>query len=316
MSELFSRYCLNFFSSSCITFYLSLLISFLFLQLFRIKNPRLSYYCYLLPFFKILWDLGNFTHTSWIFYHGETILSQAPNTRLLTVSLEPHWLPFCEVKLHLKGHLLFSCGDVLFEMIGPLWSSLLVIGFVTLTSYFVGRKVISLILYSKEVYSVDSISSICIAGIRKPKIIFPKNLLKILSQDEFEAILAHELCHIRWYDNLLNPVLGILEALFWFVPFRKRLLAYAHQFREISCDLSHHNPYAMALALQKSIQFQSMEAHPHLLMFSGKKSIAIKRIHTLLNKLPNKANLWKQIGFILFFLGLLFFLTLSHFLPF
>ena len=126
----------------------------------------------------------------------------------------------------------------------------------------------------------------------------------------------HELCHIRWYDNLLNHVLGILETLFWFITFKKRLLSYSHQFREISCDLSHPNPFAMAVALQKSIQFQSTEAHPNLLMFSSKESTARKRIHTLLTKLPDKLNIWKQMGFILFFLGLLFFLTLSHFLPF
>ena len=58
----------------------------------------------------------------------------------------------------------------------------------------------------------------------------------ILSKAEWEAILAHEICHVRCYDNLTAVIYMVVESLFWFHPLvwwiGTRLVAE----RERACD--------------------------------------------------------------------------------
>ena len=39
-----------------------------------------------------------------------------------------------------------------------------------------------------------------------------------LATREIDAILAHELCHLRRRDNLLTLIHMLVEAVFWFYP--------------------------------------------------------------------------------------------------
>ncbi len=54
-------------------------------------------------------------------------------------------------------------------------------------------------------------------------ILFPKHLLKVLSQKEFEAVIAHELEHLRWYDPLVKQGCALVCAIFWWIPTRRWL---------------------------------------------------------------------------------------------
>ncbi|MBA3721685.1 MAG: M48 family metalloprotease [Parachlamydiaceae bacterium] len=49
-------------------------------------------------------------------------------------------------------------------------------------------------------------------------IVFPRNLINDLSQEEFEAVVAHELEHLRWKDPSLKLLCTTLCALFWWIP--------------------------------------------------------------------------------------------------
>jgi bla regulator protein blaR1 len=57
-----------------------------------------------------------------------------------------------------------------------------------------------------------------IVGIFRPVLLLPNGLWNRLSQEQFEAILAHELCHLRCRDNLTAAIHMCVEALFWFHP--------------------------------------------------------------------------------------------------
>ena len=73
-------------------------------------------------------------------------------------------------------------------------------------------------------------------GVLRPVILVPHGIRERLSSAQFDAILAHELCHVRRRDNLIAMLQMAVEALFWFFPVvwwvRQGLL----EERERACD--------------------------------------------------------------------------------
>jgi len=73
-------------------------------------------------------------------------------------------------------------------------------------------------------------------GIFRPILWLPAGIGAHLDDAELEAILAHELCHIRRRDNLLSAVHMLVEAIFWFHPLVWWLGARLEEERERACD--------------------------------------------------------------------------------
>ncbi len=73
-------------------------------------------------------------------------------------------------------------------------------------------------------------------GIRKPILLLPGGITDRLTRAQLEAVLAHELCHVRRRDNLTAAIHMAVETVFWFYPLvwwiRTQLLAE----RERACD--------------------------------------------------------------------------------
>lgn len=73
-------------------------------------------------------------------------------------------------------------------------------------------------------------------GVLRPVILLPEGIRERLSRAQFDAILAHELCHVRRRDNLWGLLHMVVECVFWFFPVvwwvRKGLL----EERERACD--------------------------------------------------------------------------------
>jgi beta-lactamase regulating signal transducer with metallopeptidase domain len=91
-------------------------------------------------------------------------------------------------------------------------------------------------------------------------IIVPKDLMPKLSQEEYEAILSHELEHLAWYDNVTRAFCRILSAFYWWVPMDKWTRKMEHE-QELACDFSLFRygipGFNLASALKKTIQNQS-----------------------------------------------------------
>ncbi len=73
-------------------------------------------------------------------------------------------------------------------------------------------------------------------GVFRPVLLLPEGITDLLTPSQFEAILAHELCHVRRKDNLTAAIHMAVEAIFWFHPLvwwiGKRLV----DERECACD--------------------------------------------------------------------------------
>jgi beta-lactamase regulating signal transducer with metallopeptidase domain len=74
------------------------------------------------------------------------------------------------------------------------------------------------------------------SGVLKPMILLPLAAINQLTTSQLEAILAHELFHVKRRDYLLNLVLIFSEVILFFNPFAKILANTVRKEREHCCD--------------------------------------------------------------------------------
>jgi bla regulator protein BlaR1 len=75
-----------------------------------------------------------------------------------------------------------------------------------------------------------------IFGIARPVLVWPEGISEHLEDVHLEAIVAHELSHVRRHDNLAAAIHMVVEAIFWFHPVVWWLGARLVQERERACD--------------------------------------------------------------------------------
>jgi len=75
-----------------------------------------------------------------------------------------------------------------------------------------------------------------VLGIFHPVLLLPKGISDQLSDAQLEAILTHELCHVRRSDNLAAGFHMLVEAVFWFHPLVWWIGARLVDERERACD--------------------------------------------------------------------------------
>jgi bla regulator protein BlaR1 len=75
-----------------------------------------------------------------------------------------------------------------------------------------------------------------VLGIVSPLLLWPHHMSARLDDSQVEAILAHELCHLRRRDNLLGSLHMMVQAIFWFHPLVWWLGARLVHERELACD--------------------------------------------------------------------------------
>ena len=87
-----------------------------------------------------------------------------------------------------------------------------------------------------DIWYSTAISTPITFGFLKPIILLPFSLCTQMQQYEVEAIILHELAHIKNKDYLLNWLLVIVEILFVFNPFIKIIIEKIELEREKNCD--------------------------------------------------------------------------------
>lgn len=104
----------------------------------------------------------------------------------------------------------------------------------------------------------DLILSPMTIGFLKPAIFIPAGIVTGFSQEELEAILYHELAHIRRKDYLINLFLVGLETIFFFNPIVKLLVKDLRNEMEYASDdvvLENQNEMTYARTLIKLQEF-------------------------------------------------------------
>lgn len=133
-----------------------------------------------------------------------------------------------------------------------------------------------------KIWYSEHISSPVTYGYFKPVILLPLALMSKLTIAETEALILHELTHIKNNDFLFNWFLIVNEHIFYFNPFIKRICNQIRWERELRCDLQvlHYNyneiTYAESL-FKAAIPVQSNTSGIFLAAVSNRFSL-LKRI--------------------------------------
>jgi bla regulator protein BlaR1 len=87
-----------------------------------------------------------------------------------------------------------------------------------------------------EVRSAPGLLEPGVVGLFRPVLFLPEGIAERLTPQQLEAVLAHELCHVRRRDNLFSVIHMIVEAAFWFHPLVWWIGARLIEERERACD--------------------------------------------------------------------------------
>ncbi|HKP32313.1 MAG TPA: M56 family metallopeptidase [Chitinophagaceae bacterium] len=123
-------------------------------------------------------------------------------------------------------------------------------------------------------------------GNLKPVILVPLGLLSQLSAEQVEAVLMHELAHIKRKDYFVNLLQSFADALFFFNPAFTWISSLIRQERETCCDdiviqqTHNRNDYLEAL-----ISFENIRpSNAYAMALGTKKSFLLNRVKRILTR--------------------------------
>jgi len=131
-----------------------------------------------------------------------------------------------------------------------------------------------------------------------PVLLWPHSIAEHLDEGQVEAILAHELCHVRRRDNLAAAAHMFVEAVFWFHPLVWWLGTRLVDERERACDAEvvrmGSEPQVYAESILKICQFYVQS--PLVCVAGVTGSSLKKRIEQIMRNDPGrKLNAFKKL---------------------
>ncbi|MFC3562447.1 M56 family metallopeptidase [Pedobacter jamesrossensis] len=139
-----------------------------------------------------------------------------------------------------------------------------------------------------------------VIGYIKPVVLFPIALVNQLDSDQVEAILIHELSHIRRNDFLLNLIKTAIETFLFYNPFVWMAGRFIHIEREHACDdlvlKITGKPLNYAHALLKLELLKDKTSPAYALATTGKSQNLYQRIKRITNMKTNYLNAKQQMA--------------------
>ncbi|RZK20461.1 MAG: peptidase M56 [Flavobacterium sp.] len=150
-----------------------------------------------------------------------------------------------------------------------------------------------------QFYLSEKVNVPLAVGFLKPVVLFPIALVSQLDMKQVEAILIHELSHIRRNDYMLNLIKTGIETLLFFNPFVWLTSRFIHIEREHACDdlvINFTNePVTYAHALLK-LELIKDKSQPALsLAATGKNQHLYQRIKRITDMKTNYMNAKQKI---------------------
>jgi len=149
------------------------------------------------------------------------------------------------------------------------------------------------------IYVSDLITSPVTIGFLKPIILMPIAALTNLTQKQVEAVLLHELSHIRRYDYFINLLISFIRTILYFNPFVRLFAKTIERERERSCDEMviqfEYDPhgYASALLILEKNNF----IRPSIAVaVSGQRRDLLYRIEKILGIEKRKTPDFRRLG--------------------
>lgn len=136
-------------------------------------------------------------------------------------------------------------------------------------------------------------------GYFKPIILLPINLISGVDEKMIEAIIAHELAHIKRNDFMVNIFQTLLESLFYFHPAVWWISNQVREEREKCCDDLAIKACNDSLVYAKSllhVQTIALNQNGLSLAFTGKnKKHLLNRVKRILNQTQQNSNFMEKV---------------------
>jgi bla regulator protein blaR1 len=163
-----------------------------------------------------------------------------------------------------------------------------------------------------EIFESTQTCSPIVIGNLKPFILLPIGLISGLTINELEAILAHEIAHIKRSDFLVNILQSIIEIIFFFNPSIWWISSQVRQEREHCCD-----DFSVSITGDKMLLVNALAQvetfrinQPFAMAFGKKRMTLLNRIKRILGVNKNENRSIESIivmVFVSFILGSLLF---------
>lgn len=320
---------LNIFLNSFLAFFTVVILIESVIFLFRIRQGRAAATLRMIPILKLPLDLCLYDFSRWSYVQGINPFNCEEGTRTLSVMLGwpsriADWLflPINSgIQLTVPGDLTFTIADLIGYSINPVILKTFAVLLMSLTLCSLSRK---LFLYHRSLTALDSLAknseplykkmrnsnlSSCIrkhgvkiltspsltgspfvVGLISSAVYIPNYLSANLSRKEYEAVLAHELEHVKYKDGLVRLTLDLIGTIFWWIP-TKWLRNRIEEGQEIGCDIKCKkygiDPTDLASAVCKSAKY-AVNTPNHIFAHSLAKHTILKRINMLLQPSSTK----------------------------
>jgi bla regulator protein BlaR1 len=149
-------------------------------------------------------------------------------------------------------------------------------------------------------------------GHLKPVVLVPVGLLTALSPAEVEAILIHELAHIKRRDYLVNLLQNLTEIVFFFNPAVLWISTLIRTERENCCDdlaLAHDNNKATYIRALVSCEEYQSPVPPYAMAFPGSRNTLLHRVRRLVSNRNHSLNLFEKTVLTICLIGAGLFVT-------
>ena len=152
----------------------------------------------------------------------------------------------------------------------------------------------------------DRIAGPVTIGFLRPLVLLPVGLLAQLPPDQVEAILLHEIAHVRRHDYLLNLLQRAILAFFFYHPALHMIGRWIDRERENACDdfvvYQTNNPRSLVRALA-FLSLQPSCGQPQMaLAATGQKGQILPRLNRLIDLNNSKKTMTANRFFLLLLL--------------
>jgi bla regulator protein blaR1 len=137
-----------------------------------------------------------------------------------------------------------------------------------------------------------------LVGFLKPVILFPFSLMSQLSPEQIEAVLLHELAHVKRKDYFVNLLQSFAEIIFFFNPGVLWISSLIRDERENCCDdIAIHHTKNKKEFIHALVVFQeyNMARSKYAIAFPGQKNHLLNRVKRILTSNNKTLNNMEKI---------------------
>ncbi len=315
----------NLLANSIFSLIAGLLVVNFFLWLFRVNTGPWKLFLLSLPFAKIVYDCARGIPHDSILFTGVDTFSMPPKHHILQAGAGlSQWGPTFSVQFSVKdlqgNKYAESVGDYLVlwlnKTFGPEIPLIILSGVLAVSGTLLAIRLVQAHRFERErrtdrlsaksfrlvklwrrqvdIYISEHFSGTPFTGgLFKPYICITSDAYQKLNAEELEAVIAHELGHVRQFDLAVTIAVQILGDLFWFVPGYRWLSRKIDRLREIVADQwAVHSGIEPPLLASALIKLKEIPAPDRFILYSAffrEKSLLKIRVQRLLGEKEERA---------------------------